>query len=140
MSKGFKIKKFLISFVTTVSVIVTVVTLLWMLLFHFYLVPKFGISRSNILTGKDMVQMAKYVIDGELVNNIKNFDKETAKEVLEAIIEMGEEGQDNAGEEETTMLPEIPTLPTKIDNPPKNPATKEEIKEAIDAYGANIGD
>lgn len=142
MSRGFKIKKFLISFVTTVSVIVTVVTLLWMLIFHLYLVPKFGISRSNIPTGKDIVTMAKYVIDGELINNLKNFDKEVAKDVLEMIIEIEEENQKENEEvrEDTNLAPTIPTLPVKTEKIVKTSTTKNEIKEVIDAYGANIGE
>ncbi len=101
MAGNIKLKKALLRAVTVISVIIIIVVGGGTLLMRFYVAPKLGISSNNIPTGGDMVTFAKYLTDGQVLENLKNFDKQSAKDVLLALIEIDEEnqqGEDSEGE------------------------------------------
>ncbi len=102
MSVSLRFKKFLLSLVTAVSVIVTVIALGDMVL-RFYVAPKVGINKDLIPTAKDIVKISKYMTNDQIWKNLENFDKQAAKDVLETLIEVEEETRLN---EETEAEPE----------------------------------
>lgn len=90
-----KLKKFLLRAVTVISIIVIVVVGGGSLFMRFYLEPRLGVKNSDVL------KMTKYLTDGQLLANLKNFDKQAAKGVLEAMLELDEENQSAAVIEES---------------------------------------
>lgn len=137
MSRGFKIKKFLLSFVTAMSVIITILAVLWMIVFHIYLVPKFGSVKIIVPTGRNVLQLTKYVINGKLVEDIKNFDKETAKDVLSVMLELEEE-MGSEGENADKKIEEyILENQGKIDV--KKIVPKAEVEKIIEDAGVSVG-
>lgn len=92
-----KLKKFFLHLVTAVSVIVIVTVGGGTLLVRFYIEPRLG------MTGSDVVTISKHLADLQTIENLKNFDKQSAKDVLSAMLEIEEE---SGGEETGEQTPE----------------------------------
>lgn len=88
-----KMKKIIAVVLTTVTALVAVVALSGYLALKFWFLPKYnaGLSEGQQITAKDALDIAGQLADKQVIENIKNFDKDSAKDVLTAMIEMDEE-------------------------------------------------
>lgn len=100
MAGNIKLKKALLRAVTIISVIIIIVVGGGTLIMRIYVAPKLGLGSNNIPKGSDVVTFAKYLTDGQVLENLKNFDKQSAKDVLLALLEIDAENQQVEGSEE----------------------------------------
>lgn len=100
MAGNIKLKKALLRAVTVISVIIIIVVGGGTLIMRIYVAPKLGLGSNNIPKGSDVVTFAKYLTDGQVLENLKNFDKQSAKDVLLALLEIDAENQQVEGSEE----------------------------------------
>lgn len=134
MAKKSRVKKMLLSVISLVVAFVVIILIAATLFVRFYVIPKYNsLSNSGELTGRDMVTFARYLTDGQLLKNIKNFNKDAAKEVLSVIEEL--DGENDGSHENsmslsgiwskplvntTTAMQKVTPAPEKVDEFIKN--------------------
>ncbi len=130
-------KKIIVTTVIIIAAATAILAAAAAAVWNFYVVPKYNAAISSqteeeLLTGKDMITFAKYLTDDRILDNIKNFNKKDAVELLNTMLELAEESEseDGTGAPET----EIDNVNTGAD---KNEAeaTSERIKKASEAAG-----
>lgn len=110
MAKKSRVKKMLLSVISLVVAFVVIILIAATLFVRFYVIPKYNsLSDSGELTGRDMVTFARYLTDGQLLKNIKNFNKDAAKEVLSVIEEL--DGENDGSYENSVSLSGIWSKP-----------------------------
>lgn len=87
--ENIRLKKFLLRAVTVISIIVIIAVGGGTLFMRFYIEPKLGMKKGDMLT------MTKYLTDGQMLDNLKNFDKQAAKDVLSTMLEIDADNQTN---------------------------------------------
>lgn len=89
-----KIKKILLRTLICLFAIALVITAAAYMLLRLYVIPKYNsflgedVAQSQKLTGEDIVRFAKYLTDKQMIENIVNFDKDSAKDMLTAVEEI----------------------------------------------------
>lgn len=141
MSKKSKLKKMIIRFLTVILSVTILIGISGIAVYNFVIIPKYnsmlssGEKRGEKLSNKDLVLFAKYLTDKQLITNLINIDKKTAKDVLSALLEL-EEDIDIIEEVETpapkqisvfTQMEQVP-LPTPVPTPYVPPKIPEEVK------------
>lgn len=95
--KKTKFGKFLTTFFVVFLSIVLVIGISGICVYNFIIIPKYnqlinqGEKEGEKLSNKDIITFAKYLTDKQLITNLVNLDKETAKDVLSAMLELEEE-------------------------------------------------
>lgn len=120
-----KFKYILLKILAAVIAFVLIASISAFVFLHFYIIPKYNENaimqnREEMTTG-DIVDFAKYFTDKQFVNNLKNFDTSTAKDMLNIMVELKEESGDNTDSPNTwdiTLTAPIENL-SQNTNPPK---------------------
>ena len=90
-------KKFIIRTATVILSLFLILGIAGLCVYNFVIVPKYnqyinsGEKQGEKLSNKDIITFAKLVTDKQLISNLANLDKQTAKDVLSAMIELEEE-------------------------------------------------
>lgn len=106
MAKKSKLKKILITIAVTFVSIVLAISLAGLAVYNFVIIPKYnryitsGEKQGEKLTNKDIVTFAKYLTDRDFIESLTNIDKDTAKDVLSALLEIEDETAQTDGEAE----------------------------------------
>ncbi|MDD6214978.1 MAG: hypothetical protein PUB42_07335 [Firmicutes bacterium] len=138
-------------FLTLLSVLLAVIILSAVLgyaVFNLYIAPKYRqitaqSGSEHSLSEKDLLSFAKFLTDKQFIDNLKNFDKESAKIILSTMYDLEAENAENPGNTEadakvwdeafTADMKPIetpsPTPPPKIKTPPAD------VKKAVEAAG-----
>lgn len=138
-------------FLTVLSVLLAVIILAAVLgyaVFNLYIAPKYRqitaqAGNEQSISEKDLLSFAKYLTDKQFIDNLKNFDKESAKSVLSAMYDLEAENAENPDNPEADaevwddalsadMKPIETPAPTPVPKPIKPPA---DIKNAAEAAG-----
>lgn len=97
MAKKSGFKKFILTVLTVILSLVFVAGIAGLCVYNFVIIPKYnqyintGEKQGEKLSNKDIITFAKLVTDKQLITNLSNLDKQTAKDVLSAMIELEEE-------------------------------------------------
>lgn len=104
MSMFSKILGILKSILLAVIVFAAVVAIAGFLIIRFYIVPKYNqvaggesAQHQELKTG-DVIGFAKYLTDKQFIENLKNINRETAKDILVAMTEIESENVDFTAE------------------------------------------
>lgn len=130
---GGKIKKILLRTLVCLLAIALVITAAAYMLLRLYIIPKYNsllgedAAKSEKLTQQDMVNFAKYLTDKQVISNIVNFDKESAKDMLTVAEEI--EQTSTAAPKKSTksawnkrVTQRVEALPTPAPSPTPTPA------------------
>lgn len=130
---GGKIKKILLRTLVCLLAIALVITAAAYMLLRLYVIPKYNsllgedAAQSEKLTQQDMVNFAKYLTDKQVISNIVNFDKESAKDMLTVAEEI--EQTSTAAPKKSTksawnkrVTQRVEALPTPAPSPTPTPA------------------
>lgn len=130
---GGKIKKILLRTLVCLLVAALVITAAAYMLLRLYIIPKYNsllgedAAQSENLTQQDMVNFAKYLTDKQVISNIVNFDKESAKDMLTVAEEI--EQTSTAAPKKSTksawnkrVTQRVEALPTPAPSPTPTPA------------------
>ena len=115
-----------------VAILLVLIIGIWVA-FEFYFLPKLNagvINDEEKITSGDVFDIAKYLTDEQMIENIKNFDKQTAKEMVALIDEIEKE----MGGQKPTNTPKPATKP-KEDSAYERimaSASKEEIARGME--------
>lgn len=97
--KNSKIKRIFLSIVAVIMVIIAALMVAAGIFVYRVRFSPPGLGKDTqsrtALSGDDLVTFAKYLTDRQVVENLKNFEKESAKEILTAMIEIDEENMQN---------------------------------------------
>lgn len=97
MSKKKNVRQILLAILAAVIAFIIIVAAAGFCYYRFYIMPKYNEavqqSRNNReeLTNGDIFSFAKFFSDPQFLDNLKNFDKESAPEVLNILEELEEE-------------------------------------------------
>lgn len=146
MAKKNKLKKTVVGIVITILSIVLLVGLSGLAVYNFVIIPKYnqyissGEKSGEKLTNKDIILFAKYLTDKQLITNLVNIDKQTAKDVLSTMLEIEEEIEPTE-ETEQTPAPILPPvfsqlekviMPTPAPTPSPTPYIPPEIPKEVE--------
>lgn len=149
MAKKTNFKKFILALAIIILSVTVLIGLGGLAVYNFVIIPKYneqlssGSKTGEKLSNKDLILFAKYITDKQLITNLVNIDKETAKDVLVAMLELEDEIPD---EPEETPVPSMPPVFTQIKRapiptpaatpyvPPEIPKEVEVTKEQQSAY------
>lgn len=108
MSKKSKLRGVLLSVLAAVIAFALIAGVGTFCYYRFYIMPKYNSSaeQGKELESGDIFSFAKYFSDKQFLNNLKNFDKSTAPDVLEALTEIAEE--EALAEEEPVLQTPVP--------------------------------
>jgi len=112
--KKSKFKKIIISIFTVLLSLILLLGIGGLAVYNFVIIPKYnqlinqGEKTGEKLSNKDIITFAKYLTDKQLITNLANIDKKTAKDVLDAMLELEEEI-------------ELEATPTPIPSPTSKP-------------------
>lgn len=120
MANKSKLKKVIISIISVILSLGLLIALSGIAVYNFVIIPKYneyitkGEKTGEKLSNKDIVLFAKYLTDKQFITNLVNIDKETAKDVLSALLEL----EDELGELSEAPLsePSSPIQPGKVPN------------------------
>ncbi|MBO5060072.1 MAG: hypothetical protein J6C82_04080 [Clostridia bacterium] len=139
-----KTKSILIRVIVSVVAVIVALAVAAVLFLNFYVIPKYNSTVSQNggeeerLTGKDMLAFAKYLTDGQLLENIKNFNKSDAKDLLHTMMEIADETPDEEGTEAESVQEQAENSGTNAKNKPQ--ITAEEIPQVIEESGIAISE
>ena len=122
MAKKIGFKKIIITLFSVILSIALVLAIGGVCVYNFVIIPKYnqyinsGEKQGEKLSNKDIITFAKLVTDKQLISNLANLDKQTAKDVLSAMLELEEEIAGEATPEPTqTSIPFIQFTPASKD-------------------------
>lgn len=133
-----KFKKIVIRSLAAILIFAAAAAVAGYLLIKLYIIPKYNAAlgetaaQGELLSEKDLLGFAKYFTDRQVIDNIVNFDKDSAKELLTAMQESEEEptqtpiaSKDAWNKRITAKIDAVPT-PTPTPQPEKEtPKTAE---------------
>ena len=100
MANKSKLKKVIITIIAVILSLGLLLGVAGIAVYNFVIIPKYneyiakGEKNGEKLSNKDIVLFAKYLTDKQFITNLVNIDKETAKDVLSALLELeGELGE-----------------------------------------------
>lgn len=150
---GFK-KTILAILITLVSIVV-LIGATGLAVYNFVIIPKYnqyitsGEKTGEKLSNKDIIIFAKYLTDKQLITNLTTIDADTAKGLLSAMLELGEEAMEEELLEESPEPSAMPTpdplfqslfssvaetvpMPTPAPTPSPTPFVPPEIPEDVE--------
>ncbi len=111
MNKNKKVGKVILWIVGILVMLAILVSIIGFICFRIFVINKhneYVQNDSEKLTNSDIVDIVKTVSDPKIVENIINFDKESAKEALSALKELGDENgfvAEETGEKTEETIP-----------------------------------
>lgn len=132
MKKGNKKGTLKTVILCVVAILLVLIIGIWVAL-EFYFLPKLNsgvINDEEKITSSDVFDIAKYLTDEQMIENIKNFDKQTAKEMVALIDEIEKEmgGQKPANTPKPATKPKEDSAYERI----MASASKEEIARGME--------
>lgn len=92
-----KFKKIVIRSLAVILIFATAAAAAGYLLIKLYIIPKYNAAlgeaaeQGELLSEKDLLSFAKYFTDRQVIDNVVNFDKDSAEDILEVMQESEEE-------------------------------------------------
>lgn len=140
MKEKSKIRGVLLSVLAAVIAFVIIVCIGMFGFYRFYIMPKYNNSditqdgtRSE-LQGGDILSFAKFFSDRQFLDNLKNFDKSAAPDVISVLNELSEENPDTEDEDSNPKAqnPDVPKSTAEVKKAIEDAAEASDKKSAYE--------